>query len=524
MRGPAPANVIHLAPPHSVEGEQGVLGSMLLSPRDGIAEAVEKLEENYFYVPAHRTIFSVLVDLWKKDAAIDLITFTQELRDRNLLESVGGPAFVTSLWTFVPTAANIAFYLAIVREKHVLREIIASGTEAVRRAYEEQDDPTGLLEDYQTRAIEIGHLAADESTSKPLGAFIDEALKAIEFSFYNRGHATGISTGFNDLDRTMNGFEQPLTYYFAARPAMGKSALMVKFAYNIGIAAAAQKQKIKIFSIEMTGHQLAKRLICMLANIRLKSLRPVTGFMEGTAHDPVALNRARDVATELMTDYISIDEKGDLSINEFRSRARQAVVKEKCKLIMIDYLQRMKCSDKNLRNNREQQVNEIAQGISATAKELKVPIIVLAQLNRNPEDRPDGKPELGDLRESGSIEQEARFVGLLWRPWYYARNSHKKREKLMKELDLDEEQLKQYVECIVAKQNEGPSGAVPLRFIEDYARFEAQDPERPLFSNRPEQRQQKEGEAAEIAMASIKEIFPNAEVSSNGDGHHEPGS
>jgi replicative DNA helicase len=252
-------------------------------------------------------------------------------------------------------------------------------------------------------------------------------------------------------------------------------------------------------------------MICDLANIRLKSLRPPTGFMEGTAKDPVALNRAREEARALRTDYVLIDEKGDLSINEFRSRARHAVIREKCELLMIDYLQRMKCTDKALAGKREQQINEIAQGISATAKELQVPIVVLAQLNRNPEDRPDGKPELGDLRESGSIEQEARFVGLLWRPKYYATNL-KKRAKMMELLKItDDDEFDQYVECIVAKQNEGPSGPVPLRFIEDYARFESQDPERPMFSGRPDKRQSKrEDPAADTLMRSVREVFPEA--------------
>ena len=405
-------------PPHSVEAEQGVLGSMLLSPRDGIAEAVDQIDENYFYVPAHQTIFRILAELWQQGAAIDLITFTQVLKDKNLLDTVGGPAWVTSLFTFVPTAANIAYYLDIVREKHVGRRIIATATESARRAYEEQDDLTGVLEDYQTNAIEIGQLVKNNATSRPLAAFVPDALKAIEFSYHSRGHCTGISTGFPDLDRIMNGFESALTYYFAGRPAMGKSALMLKLAFNIAITAAVQKRRIKIFSVEMTGHMLTKRLICSLANIRLKSLRPVTGFM-----DLGAMSRAQEVGKALMTDYVRIDEKGDLSINEFRARARQAVIKDKCELLMIDYLQRMKGSSKRAQGHRELEINEIAQGISATAKELNVPIVVLAQLNRNPEERNDGKPELGDLRESGSIEQEARFVGLIWRPKYTRRTT-----------------------------------------------------------------------------------------------------
>ena len=489
-------------PPHSVEAEMGVLSSMLQSPRQGIAEAVGRIDGDFFYVPANRTIFETLRDLWEKQYGIDLLTFTQVLRDRNLLDGVGGAYYVTTLQSFLPTAANLAYYLDIVREKHILREIIRTATDAVRRAYEDQDDPNLVLDDYQANAIEIGQLANDNATSCTLAAVVPVALKDIKASFHARGHCTGISTGFVDLDRTMNGFEAPLTYYFAARPAMGKSALMLKLAYNIAVAAAAQCKRIKIFSVEMTGRMLAKRLICMLAEIHFKRLRPGQTFVSDEQ-----LRRAEEAADELTTDYVHIDEKGDLSIHEFRARARQAVAKNKCELIMIDYLQRMKGSTKRAQLSRELEINEIAQGISATAKELNVPIVVLAQLNRKPEERVDGKPELGDLRESGSIEQEARFVGLLWRPNYYATNASK-RAKMMKDLGIEDEQaFAEYAECIVAKQNEGPVGPIPLRFIQDYARYESQDQDRPLFPNRLDKRQPKPASHG-IGLEEIRKSFP----------------
>jgi replicative DNA helicase len=244
-----------------------------------------------------------------------------------------------------------------------------------------------------------------------------------------------------------------------------------------------------------------------------------------------------------MTDYVLIDEKPDLNILEFRARARQAVVKDKCELIMIDYLQRMKGCSKRAQAHRELEINEIAQGISATAKELNVPIVVLAQLNRKPEDRWDGKPELGDVRESGSVENEARFVGLLWRPWYYAHDG-KKKEKMLKGLKKDykkfdaehgfdnEDVYREFAVCFVAKQNEGPVGPVVMRFVSEYARFESEDPNRPMFSAKKEQRQEKpldklkpDDEPAPNSngagvqdldeinkiLAMAREVFPNAE-------------
>jgi replicative DNA helicase len=501
-----PAQNIHRVPPHSEEAEKGVLGSMMLSPREGIAQALERIDRDYFYLPVHQTIFEELVDLWRKDRGIDLITFTQAMRDRKLIDMVGGPAFITDLYTFVPTAANLPYYLDIVRDKYIRRRIIATETEAVRRAYDDQDETESVLQDYQSNAIEIGQLAQDDETSRTLAGFVPEAMKTIQLTYKQRGHCSGISTGFVDLDRMMNGFEAPLTYYFAARPAMGKSSLMLAFAYNIGIAAAAQKRRIKIFSVEMTGQNLAKRLIASRADVELTDLR--FGFLSREK-----LERCRSAANDLMTDYIRIDEKGDLSIFEFRARARMAVIKDKCELIMIDYLQRMKGSSKRAQMSRELEISEIAQGISATAKELNVPIVVLAQLNRNPEERKDGKPELGDLRESGSLEQEARFVGLLWRPTYYANNPDK-RDWLKEKLKIQEDRaFDEYAECIVAKQNEGPTGPVSLRFVPEFARYEPEDSNRPLFSTQSAKRQTKTDEF----LASIKEVFPNATVIENGD-------
>ena len=497
-------------PPHSMEAERGVLSSMLLS-RDAIAEAVDKVSGEQLFIPAHRIIFDVLVDQWKKQKPADLITVSQVLRDRKLLEPIGGTGYISDLIGFVPTAANVAYYVEIVRDKYILRELIAKGTEMVRRAYEEQDEVVELLEACQSSVIEIGGLA--ESNSRPLSAVLPEAANDILWRFKNRGHCTGISTGFSDLDRIMNGFERGTRpYCFAARPAMGKTSLLLGFAKHIAIDAAKKKHRVKIFSAEMTDMALAQRMLAAQAKLNLVAIR------YGTLPRNVK-ERLEQAQAELMTDFIDIDDDGSITILQLRSRARAAVIHSKCDLIMVDYLQRIHGSSKRSRDNRQLEIAEVAQGLSEMAKELKVPVVVLAQLNRNPEDRKDGKPELGDLRESGAIEQEMGFVGMLWRPSYYATNNT--RRQALKEATKikDDKDFDGYVECIVAKQNNGPTGVIPLRFVKEFARFEAQDPERPFLSNRPDLRQynREEDEAADRFLESVKDVFPDAQMSGNGD-------
>src|SRR3989475_12433634 len=227
------AQDVHRTPPHSIDAEQGVLGSMLISPRETIAECVEKINEEYFYVPAHRTIYNVLVDLWNTGQAIDLITFTQVLRDRHLLDSVGGAAFVTSLFTFVPTAANVGYYLEIVRDKYILREIISAATESVRRAYEEQDEVNNLLDEVEQRIFAVGE---DRFKGQMLSMKdqVMEAIESIEKLYENRGGITGISTGFAEFDRMTDGMHPAEMIVIAARPSRGRKGLGMHLADSTG--------------------------------------------------------------------------------------------------------------------------------------------------------------------------------------------------------------------------------------------------------------------------------------------------
>ena len=499
---------IQRAPPHSMDAEQGVLGSMLID-RQAIEEAREKLaDKEAFFITAHQTIFIYLCAALESGMPVDLITFTQALRDAGELDAVGGAQFVTSLFTFVPTAANIGYYIEIVREKWILRELIAQSTETVRRAFEEQDDVNGLLAESQSKIIEIGQLSSTAEALHHISEAVPEVVASIEATYHGRGKPLGISTGFVDLDRMCGGFQVAKTYYIGARPAMGKSSLGTEFAEHAAIDAAEKNKPVAIFSVEMTEHELTEVILCRRSQVNLVRLRD--GMFSKEGHEKLLAE-----AEALKTAPIYIDDTANLSIFAFRARARRAVMKFAVKLIIIDYVQRMKSTSKRAQGNREQEINEIAMGISETAKELKVPIVVLAQLNRKNEERADKTPELSDFRESGSLEQEAHLVGLLHRPSYYCRSDLKLSEQAEK-YKMTVEEFKELTELIIAKQRRGPVGTIKLRFIKEYAQFQSEDEERPLFSNRADERQQKPAAQSSTVLAQnqelrmAQEVFPNA--------------
>src|SRR5216684_6736761 len=443
------AQDIHRTPPHSVDAEQGVLGSMLISPRDAIAECVEKINEEYFYVPAHQTIYNVLVDLWNTGQAIDLITFTQVLRDRNLLEGVGGAAFVTSLFTFVPTAANVGYYLDIVRDKYILRSIIAASTESVRRAFEEQEEVNDLLDEVEQRIFAVGE---DRFKGQMLSMKeqVMSTLESIEKLFENKGAITGVSTGFRDFDKLTSGLHSSEMIVIAARPSMGKTAL----AMNIAEHAAIQlKLPVAIFSLEMSAQQLVQRMLCSRARVNLAKTRD--GFLS-EADFP----RLTNAASKLAEAKIFIDDTASLTILELRAKARRLKAQQDVQLIIVDYLQLLRSTSRRAQDNRQLEISEISAGLKGLAKELKIPIIVVAQLNRQPEQRAGGKPRLSDLRESGSIEQDADLVGLLVRPELYEEDDEVRAEKSGE------------AEFIIAKQRNGPVGEIPLTFLKEFTRFE----------------------------------------------------
>jgi replicative DNA helicase len=443
------AQDVHRTPPHSVEAEQGVLGSMLISPRETIAECVEKINEEYFYVPAHRTIYDVLVDLWNTRQGIDLITFTQVLRDRNLLDSVGGAAFVTNLFTFVPTAANVQYYLEIVRDKYILRQIISAATESVRRAYEEQEEVDSLLDEVEQKIFDVG----EDRFKGQMLSMKDHAMQAIETIerlYERKGSITGISTGFVEFDRMTSGLHPSEMVVIAARPSMGKTALAMNIAEYVAIN---EKLAVGVFSLEMSSQQLVQRMLCSRARVNLQRVRD--GFLG--ERDFPSLTAA---ASKLAEAKMFIDDSASLSILELRAKARRLKAQQDVSLIIVDYLQLLRSTTRRAQDNRQLEISEISAGLKALAKDLKIPVIVVAQLNRQPEQRTGGKPRLSDLRESGSIEQDADLVGLLVRPELYEEDEEARVEKAGE------------AELIIAKQRNGPVGEIPLTFLKEYTRFE----------------------------------------------------
>jgi replicative DNA helicase len=437
--------------PHSVEAEQGVLGSMLIS-RDAIAESVSQINEQYFYSSAHQTIYSALVDLWNAGKDVDLITFTQVLRDKNLLDAVGGAAFVTSLFTFVPTAANVGYYLEIVRDKYILRQIIAACTEGVRRSFEEQDEVDNLLDEVEQRIFTVGEFRFKDQMLD-MRAQVMEAIESIEKLYERKGGITGIATGFAEFDRMTSGLHAAEMIVIAARPSMGKTAFAMNIAEHVAIQ---EKQAVAVFSLEMSSQQLVQRLLCSRARVNLKKVRD--GFLGDREFSSLT-----SAASKLADAKMFIDDSAGLTILELRAKARRLKAQHDIRLIVVDYLQLLRSTSRRGQDNRQIEISEISAGLKGLAKELNIPIIVVAQLNRNPENRTGdskGRPRLSDLRESGSIEQDADLVGLLVREAYYA-DTEEEREEAAGNADL-----------IIAKQRNGPTGDIPLTFLSEFTRFE----------------------------------------------------
>ena len=444
---------IHRLLPQAPDAERGVLCSFLLVPREiGGMCAERQIMPEHFHLPAHARIYEVLQELWDANKPIDFITLTQLLRDRNQLDQVGGAAYVTDLFTFLPTAANAAYYTDILQEKFTLREIIKVCTESVARSYDEQDDVSSLLNDVEQKVFKIAQDRFKEKSAS-MKDQVMQAIHAIEELYDRRGAITGLPTGLAELDKMTDGLHKAEMIVIAARPSMGKTALAMNIAEHI---ALEEGKAIAVFSLEMSTSQLVQRLLCSRARVNLGNVR--NGFL--TERDFPALTHA---AAKLADSKIFIDDTPGLSILELRAKARRLKSQHNIEAIFIDYIQLLRSTSKRAQDNRQLEIAEISSGLKGIAKELDIPVVVLAQLNRNPEQRSGdskGRPRLSDLRESGSIEQDADVVGLLVREEYYAEN------------DEEKEESKGKATLIIAKQRNGPVGDVPMTFLKEFTRFE----------------------------------------------------
>jgi len=448
-RSDPPAAMVGRMPPHSVEAEEYLLSCCLLDGSDSIARCLEaKLPGAAFYSSANRLIFEKLCELYQKNPPVDIAVLAEELKTSRQLESVGGFAYLTQISSRIPTTAQAQYFIEKVRELYLLRELIKVATGAVENCYSYQG---GLEEFIDKVEQDIFRVTQDRvsDAAKPMKESAHEAVNVINKMMMKKGELTGVASGFKDLDALTWGFQKAEMIVLAARPSMGKTS----FALNIAEAAAMPKRGegvgTLIFSLEMSAAQLALRMLCSRARINMKLLRE--GLLSKSGNDQAELIK---VADEFSKSPLFIDDSSHLSIMELRAKARRVHARHKLGFIIIDYLQLLSPTDPRV--PREQQVAEASRGLKALAKELNLPVLVLSQLNRASE-KENRAPRLADLRESGSIEQDADVVLMLARP---------------KDADEKFQVASDSAELIVAKQRNGPVGELKLTFLRDITRFE----------------------------------------------------
>jgi replicative DNA helicase len=429
-------------PPQNIEAEQAVLGAIFLEP-SSLTLASEILIPEDFYRASHQKIFNVMLKLNDLGKAVDLITVTEELAASKLLEDTGGVTYLSDIAASVPTAANIEYYARIVEEKSLLRRLIRTATGIASDGYSREDEVEALLSEAEKSIMEVAQ-------RKNAGAFhnIKDVLVRtydnIETMHNRVGDITGLETGFVDLDRMTAGFQRNDLIIVGARPSVGKTAFALNIAQNV---AKKTGENIAIFSLEMGAEQLVMRLLCAEGNIDAQRLR--TGSL--TDDDWGKLTMAMG---SLANTGIYIDDTPGVRISDIRSKCRRLAQEHGLGMILIDYLQLILGSGRS-GENRQQEVSEISRSLKQLARELKVPVIALSQLSRGVEQRQDKRPMMSDIRESGSIEQDADIVAFLYRDDYYDKES----------------EAKNIIEIIIAKQRNGPVGTVQLAFVKEYNKF-----------------------------------------------------
>ncbi len=442
-------------PPHSLEAEQGVLGCVLLAPTECLGECIEKFKSGaeVFYDLRHRTIYEALVEMFDHKEPIDAITLQQRLKDRQQLEPVGGLAYLSALPDTVPTAANLGYYLEIVREKFILRKMIQACTDVVGRVYDHEGEVDALLDEVERDILRISE-ARVEATTNTIKDLVRKAITTIEDYHQRQGVLTGVGTGFADLDKMTSGLHEGEMIVIAARPSMGKTSLAMNIADWV---AVDQRLPVGVFSLEMTAEALVLRMLCSRSRVNLRNI--TSGFLAN--QDFPKLTGA---AGKLANAPLFIDDSAGLSILQLRAKARRMAQQYGIKLFVVDYLQLLHSTARRA-ENRQQEIADISNGIKALAKELKVPVIVLSQLNRDVERDKNRQPRLSDLRESGAIEQDADLVALLYKP--------KKEGGGENDDDGQQHADVEPVNLLIAKQRNGPTGDVELIFLRTYTRFES---------------------------------------------------
>lgn len=435
-------SMLERVPPHNHEAEQSVLGAIFLDP-DALITASEILMADDFYRTAHQKIFQTMLSLNDRGKSIDVVMVTEELAAKKELEDVGGLAYLGELANAVPTAANIAQYAKIVEEKSLLRRLIRTATKIVEDGYTREDEVEALLSEAEKKMMEVASRKT-ASDFKHVKDVLVQTYDNIEQLMFREGDVTGIPTGFRDLDKITAGFQRNDLIIVAARPSVGKTAFALNVAQSVAVKA---RENVAIFSLEMGADQLVMRMLCAEGNIDAQVLR--TGTLE--EEDWRKLTMAMG---SLSNSGIYIDDTPGVRINEIRAKCRRLAQEQGLGMILIDYLQLIQGSGKP-GENRQQEVSEISRSLKGLARELKVPVIALSQLSRGVEQRQDKRPMMSDLRESGSIEQDADIVAFLYRDDYYDKES----------------ESKNLIEIIIAKQRNGPTGTVTLAFKKEFNKF-----------------------------------------------------
>ena len=437
--------MIEKLPPRSIDAEKALLGSLLLSP-EAINKVIDYIETDDFYKKAHQDIFNVCQELFEKGEPIDLLSCGNRLKNKGLLDDVGGNAYLTELVNTVPTATHILSYADTVKGKKILRDLISSGTEVATLGYNESESPEKLLDDAESRIFSISQKGMRHKFIR-IKEDLGEAFNRIDRLWDNKGELRGLPTGFTDLDAMLAGLQKSDLIILAARPSMGKSALAMNIASH---AAINEKKSVAIFSLEMSRDQLIDRLIADQAGIDLWKLRTGKISKDGEDNDFSRIQRAMGVLSEAT---IYVDDTAICNILQMRAMARRLQSKEGLDLIIVDYLQLVE--PRNTQAPIVQQMTEISRSLKALARELKVPVIALSQLSRAVEQRVPQKPRLSDLRETGAIEQDADVVLFIYREDRYRPDTEEKG----------------IAEIMIAKHRNGPVGSVKLYFDESRVAF-----------------------------------------------------
>lgn len=439
--------------PHSPQAEAGVLGCILLDPPQCLGECVNLLRSGAetFYDLKHGIIYTALNQMADTGQAIDIITLQQKLKNEGLLDRVGGIPYLMSLADAVPSPSNLRYYLDIIIDKHILRKVIRVSEDMRRRAVGEEGAVDAMLDAIEKEVLAIRNERGRNGTARNLAHGIGDAINTIEGWWKSGGGISGLSTGFPDLDKMTGGLKNKDMIVIAARPSMGKSTLAMNIAEHVALNLGLP---VGVFSLEMSYESLVLRAMSSQSRVNLRNAQAGMLVERDFARLTTAAGRLRKA-------NIIIDDEAGITIQQLRSRARKMVATEGVKLFVIDYLQLVQPSASSANMTREQQIGEISIGIKAMAKELDVPVIVLAQLNREVEKRVGAKPKLSDLRESGQIEQDADVIGFLC-------NTQNKDAD-----DDPEDNSAISVALLIEKQRNGPTGPVHLVFLKQFTRFES---------------------------------------------------